>query len=237
MEPDIFVKYLVVCIYGIIAGGVIEAFIYYNLSKPTISLNLKTIKKSFTSLICYVFFCINYKKTLYKGYILLRFLNAVLCILIFSFNGFCIKSVLYSLFAAALLIVAVIDWKIYEIPVSINIFIFFIGIINAAISDEKLIFHVIGLFSVSFPLLILYIFTKGNAMGGGDIKLMAVAGFILGGELTLAAFFIGCVLAAIIQTALMKIFGKDNVFALGPYLSAGNFIVILFGRDIMMWLS
>ena len=95
--------------------------------------------------------------------------------------------------------------------------------------------YLIGFFLVSGMLLLLYIVTKGKAIGGGDIKLLAAAGLLLGWKLVILAFFIGCILGSVIHIIRMKLAGADKVLAMGPYLSAGLFIAMLWGNSFFDW--
>ena len=95
--------------------------------------------------------------------------------------------------------------------------------------------YLIGFFLVSGMLLLLYIVTKRKAIGGGDIKLMAAAGLLLGWKLVILAFFIGCILGSVIHIIRMKLAGADRVLAMGPYLSAGLFIAMLWGNSFLDW--
>ena len=67
--------------------------------------------------------------------------------------------------------------------------------------------------------LIIYWITKGRGIGGGDIKLMAAAGLLLGWQNILLSLMIGSIAGSVIHLALMKIQGKDRVLAFGPYLA------------------
>lgn len=104
-----------------------------------------------------------------------------------------------------------------------------------AIHYEDWLNHLIGFFAVSTFIFIIIIATRGRGMGGGDMKLMAVAGLLLGWKEIILAFLLGCILGAIIHVARMKISGEDHVLAFGPYLSAGIVITVLFGNGILTW--
>lgn len=90
-------------------------------------------------------------------------------------------------------------------------------------------------FGISALLLVIYFATAGRAIGGGDIKLMAVAGLILGWQLIILAFFIGCILGSIIHIIRMRAFGEGKVLAMGPYLSAGILIAMMWGNNAIDW--
>ena len=95
--------------------------------------------------------------------------------------------------------------------------------------------YIIGFVGVSCFLLLIYIITKGKGIGGGDIKLMAVSGLILGWKYNILAFILGCILGSVIHLIRMRVSKKDRVLAFGPYLSAGIMIAILYGKPITDW--
>ena len=77
-------------------------------------------------------------------------------------------------------------------------------------------------------------------MGGGDVKLMAAAGLMLGWKHILLAMMIGCILGSIIHVLRMlldKKKKKEHVLAFGPYLAIGIYLTILFGNPIIAWYS
>jgi leader peptidase (prepilin peptidase)/N-methyltransferase len=77
--------------------------------------------------------------------------------------------------------------------------------------------------------------SKGRAIGGGDVKLMAAAGLYLGWKQIILAFLLGCILGSIIHILRMKITSADHVLAMGPYLSAGILIAALWGDTFINW--
>lgn len=94
--------------------------------------------------------------------------------------------------------------------------------------------RVIGFFAVSLPMLLLTCLIP-DAFGGGDIKLIAVCGFLLGWKaILLAAFFavVGCGLVSMVRLALKKVNKGDHI-AFGPYLAAGILAARLFYTPIM----
>ena len=67
------------------------------------------------------------------------------------------------------------------------------------------------------------------------MKLMAACGLLIGWKLIIMAFLVGCILGAVIHVIRMKISGVDHVLAMGPYLSAGVVIAVLWGERILQW--
>jgi leader peptidase (prepilin peptidase)/N-methyltransferase len=74
-----------------------------------------------------------------------------------------------------------------------------------------------------------------DAFGGGDIKLMAVAGFMLGMGNTLLATFIGILLGGAVAAWLLIKKTREKHMAFGPYLCIGIMTSLLFGDIIIQW--
>lgn len=160
---------------------------------------------------------------------------SVLYLLLIINSGFILENILYYLFTTALLILSIIDLKTYEIPIQINLFIGALGIIRILTDPAHITSYLMGFFSVSTFLLIIYLLTKGKGIGGGDIKLMAVSGLIVGFPNILVAFLIGCILGSIIHTIRCKVSNANHMLAFGPYLSVGLFLSMLYGEQIISW--
>jgi leader peptidase (prepilin peptidase)/N-methyltransferase len=78
------------------------------------------------------------------------------------------------------------------------------------------------------------IFRK-EAMGGGDVKLLAMIGAFLGWKLTILTFFISPFFGAVVGI-VEKIRTKDSAIAYGPYLVLGAIISLFWGDLIIRWL-
>ena len=166
-------------------------------------------------------------------YPIIELLNGVLYWLILFVKGFSVQSVLTMAVASALIVIAVIDWRTYEIPFGLNVFLACIGLISLFFDLGNWPDHVIGMLCVSGFLYVLYLATKGRGIGGGDIKLMAAAGLFLGWKNCILAFVIGCILGSVIHLIRMKVSKEDHVLAFGPYLAMGIFIASLWG-DVLV---
>jgi leader peptidase (prepilin peptidase)/N-methyltransferase len=168
-------------------------------------------------------------------YPLIELCNGILYMIIFLANGFNMVSIIYCLMVSALLVLSVIDFRTYEIPVGINVFIGVLGLVRLGLDYKNWMLYLIGFGSVSLFLLLLYFFTKGRGIGGGDIKLMAAAGLVLGWKMIILAFIVGCILGSIIHLIRMKVSKEDSVLAFGPYLSMGIFFSMLYGESFIRW--
>ena len=179
--------------------------------------------------------CRNCKTKLSVQYPLIELLNGLIYVWIFMAKGFQPESILFCICASVLIVISVIDWRTYEIPFGCNIIIGILGIVRVFLNLAHWYDYVIGFFAVSGLFLIIYWITKGRGIGGGDIKLMAAAGLLLGWQNILLSLMIGSIAGSVIHLALMKIQGKDRVLAFGPYLAFGIFISMLYGNDIITW--
>ncbi len=178
------------------------------------------------------------KAKLSVQYPVIELLNGALYCLICFFMGMNIQSVLTCFLSSVLIVIAVIDWRTYEIPFGLNVFIAALGLAAVAVKLVNRDFtgvwdSIIGAACVSTFLLIIYLATKGRGIGGGDIKLMAAAGLFLGWKNCILAFVIGCVLGSVIHLIRMKLSGKDHVLAFGPYLAAGILTAGIWGDAIV----
>ena len=81
------------------------------------------------------------------------------------------------------------------------------------------------------------ILTKGKGMGGGDVKLGAFMGLMLGFPSSLVAlifaFFTGALVSLILIVFRKKHFGQTIAF--GPFLVMGALIALFWGQIILDW--
>ncbi|MBP9732835.1 MAG: prepilin peptidase [Candidatus Omnitrophica bacterium] len=75
---------------------------------------------------------------------------------------------------------------------------------------------------------------KKEAMGGGDVKLLAAVGAFFGWQGALFALFAGSVAGSFVGLAAKYIWKKD-VIPFGPYLALGTFLYMLWGQTILSW--
>ncbi len=177
--------------------------------------------------------CRHCKTKLSPRYPLLELFNGCLWLWTAIVYGISTDTLLFCLLSSALLGLSLIDLKTFEIPVGFNIFILVLAVIRLFTAPGDLPGRVIGFFIISAPLLLISFLSKGKAMGGGDIKLMAAGGLLIGWKAVLAAFVIACILGSIIHLIRMKFFGAGRQLALGPYLAAGLFLSALYGEKLI----
>lgn len=84
---------------------------------------------------------------------------------------------------------------------------------------------------------LLIIITKGKGMGGGDVKLGAFIGLMLGYPLSLvslmSAFILGAIASLFLIAFKKKHFGQAIPF--GPFLVLGSLVALFWGEKIFSW--
>jgi len=78
---------------------------------------------------------------------------------------------------------------------------------------------------------------KKEGLGGGDIKLMAMIGLILGWKLTLVSMLLSVYIGGLIGSILLffKIKNRTDTIPYGPIIAFGTFITMLFGNELLSW--
>lgn len=185
--------------------------------------------------------CRKCKAKISVQYPLIEAANGILYVIVTLVCGITWTSVIYCLLGSALIVLAVIDQRTYEIPIGINAVILVLGLIRIATDIGNLPAYAAGLLAISIPLEIILLLSKGRAIGGGDVKLMAAAGLLLGWKKILLAFLLGCIIGSVIHLIRIKVSHAEHVLAMGPYLSAGIMLSALWGDQwiqlYLNWLS
>ncbi|MEG1190531.1 MAG: prepilin peptidase [Oscillospiraceae bacterium] len=179
--------------------------------------------------------CSGCKSAISPQYPLIEAVNGVLWVLVFAVLGITPLAALTCALGSALLVIAVIDGRTGEIPSGTTIFILVLGVIATVLDLEHWLSHLIGLFAVSLPLLLLLIATKGKGIGGGDIKLMAGAGLFLGGWQIALALFAACLIGTVTHIILMATKKAGSKLAFGPYLALALQATALWGNTLIAW--
>jgi prepilin signal peptidase PulO-like enzyme (type II secretory pathway) len=191
------------------------------------------------------------KNSISIQYPLLEISTGLIFLLIFNFK-FQISNFagLFFLFyiASALIVIFIYDLKHYLIPDKVlfpAIVIAFIFRILDLFRNWKfdignyasiLNFILAALIASGFFLLI-FLISKGKAMGFGDVKLAILMGLLLGvPDVFLAlflAFFFGAIIGLILMARKKKNFKSEIPF--GPFLILGTFIALLWAPQIINW--
>ena len=188
------------------------------------------------------------KAPISKQYPIVEALNGSAYVLSYIFlcggnaiEGLNLKLVGYMIVMSALIVVSWIDFKHQIIPDSMWIAIlvgglFIVGdaLITGEFTKGWIITRVVGFFTVSGLFFLIALLSGGRAMGGGDIKLMAAVGFVLGWKAVIIALFMSAVLGVIFSIG-RKLVAKaemKGVIPFGPFLAMGSAICAFVGEPI-----
>lgn len=238
--------YILVFVYGAIFGSFFnvvilrlpkkESLIHHSSHCPNCMSPIKAY--DLIPIISYLFLggkCRNCKQRISLRYPMIELLTALTFTLVFYRYGLSYESLIGFLLTSLLIIIAMIDIDTMEIFDRFQIMLLVLALINLFISPLSLLEHFIGFFIISIPFYIIAYLTGG--IGGGDIKLIAIAGLLLGFKSTLVAFFIASILGGSMAIYLLLTKQKDrkSLIAFGPYLCMGIYIAYLYGNQIFAW--
>ncbi len=236
---------LIFLIYGLFIGSFLNVCIFripsgISIVKPPSSCGSCGHRLNYMDMLPVINYITNKGKCRYCGshysiqYPLIELLNGLLYALVCLKFGLTLNSILYSLIISLLITVSIVDLKHKIIPDSLNIAGGIVGIIYIII-NKTFLNSIIG--ALTGLVLFLAIALLTNAMGGGDIKLMAALGLIFGIKgvlfISLFSFVIGAVISVIL--ILLKIKGRKDEIPFGPFISLSALIYIFFGAEIINW--
>lgn len=172
--------------------------------------------------------CHQCKETIAQRHLLIELVTAILfAIIVLQYNS--IEMVVYQMILSSLLMcITFIDIDTYIIYDRFHIFILALCFIQPNRSSHHLPYYLLGSLMISLPLLILAILTQG--IGGGDVKLMASSGFLLGPDSILCAFILSTLLGGLyaVWALLSKHKTSQSMIPFAPFLCFGIFIASLY---------
>lgn len=146
----------------------------------------------------------------------------------------------FLFFVFCLLVSTAIDFEFQIIPNEFSVSLIIVGLltsfINVFLADtvlHRVLNSFLGFIAGGGSLLLVAflgkLIFKKEAMGGGDIKLMAGVGTFIGWERVLFAIFIACFIGSIVGISLMtlKKIKKQQPIPFGPYLSLGSVLTLV----------
>lgn len=148
-----------------------------------------------------------------------------------------IRGAVFFLYLVILVLIAVIDHNKKRIYDRFHIMIVILAVLDFILYPERgIVDRLTGALIMSVPMLLLAFVIPG-VFGGGDIKLMASSGLLLGTASIVCAMVIGILTGgayAVAMSAGKKLKRKDK-FAFGPFLAIGLAVSLLWGDEIMQW--
>jgi len=152
------------------------------------------------------------------------------------------EAIVYYIFIACLLVITFIDIDHRIIPDMITlpgIPIFFLA--SFALPDMTYMDSLLGLLAGGGSLYLVawtyQALAKKEGMGGGDIKLLAMMGVLIGWKGVLFTIFVSSLVGTLIGLAVMLYTRVNMKLAVpfGPFLSVGAVTYIFFGNEIISW--
>jgi leader peptidase (prepilin peptidase)/N-methyltransferase len=172
-------------------------------------------------------------------------LNGLLYVLVLYRFGMGWHLPFYLAFVSSLIVITFIDLDFQIIPDRITLVWIPVGLLAGSLllpdpfmRAEELGWQssVIGAAS-GFGLFFAVAFLSRGGMGGGDIKMMAMVGALLGWQAVLLTTFLGSLAGSVIGLFLMAIKGKGRKTKIpfGPFLAGGALISLFLGQEILRW--
>ncbi|MFV0363631.1 MAG: prepilin peptidase [Suipraeoptans sp.] len=175
------------------------------------------------------------KEKISPRYMFIETLGGMLALLVVYLYGFSLKAVLCFALFAVLTIIAFVDIDTMKIPNGFIAALLVVSVISIFVFTglpwyERLI----GCVAASGILLIITMIAPG-AFGGGDIKMMAACGIMLGWKMSLMALFLAILFGGLygIVLLLRKKTGRKCHFAFGPFLCIGVAVAFIWGEQIL----
>lgn len=253
--------YIIVFVFGLITGSFLNVCIYRlprNISIilpssrcPSCNIPIKFYDN--IPIISYIFLggkCRYCKNNISLRYPLVEFLNGILYVTTIHKFGLELHSLFYLVFCSALLVITFIDIDFQIIPDLITLPGIFLSLVAGSILlidpfnrisylgwKSSIIGSVTGfVLYTSIAFLGSKIFKK-EAMGGGDIKMMAMAGAVIGWKGVILTTFLGSLIGSIVGIISMFIHGREkgSLIPFGPFLAIGSIISLFYGQEILFW--
>lgn len=141
--------------------------------------------------------------------------------------GLCVELISGIMASCVLFVIAQTDYYTFRVPNVLSLLLCFVGLIHSLAVGRGAVDILLGFSSVSF-LLFLLALIKPGAIGGGDIKLMAAAGVLLGFCGILQASIIGSVLAGMVALSgfALSHYNRTTRIAMAPYYVLGILTVL-----------
>jgi len=179
--------------------------------------------------------CRTCKAKISMRYPVIEFLTGCLFLGVFLVYGYTLTTLIGLIFSAVIVVIAMIDFDTMDIYDVFHFIILGLALINIIVLKSNLVDHLMGAVVVSIPFYLIAYLTQG--LGGGDVKLMAAGGLLLGLKSIAVAALIGIILGGIAASFLLLFRKKEakSMMPFGPFLCIGLYIAYLFGTSIFQW--
>jgi prepilin signal peptidase PulO-like enzyme (type II secretory pathway) len=148
------------------------------------------------------------------------------------------EPVFYLLVTFVFVLLSFYDFLFKEIPDEVSLSAFFAFAAYMLISGAMSVFDLaIG---VAIPVLffgVLHFGSRGRWLGGGDIRIGAVMGVLLGYPMILTGLFFGYLVGAVFSLTGLALgqFNRKTQIPFAPFLLFGTYIAIFWGQQAIDW--
>ena len=191
--------------------------------------------------------CRNCKEPISIQYPIIEMLTALLTLLVVYVMGLSWWTAVALFVTYCLIVLSIIDFKLLIIPDRFSIGLAVLGLLVCFINPafpgdlkvkffQALIGGSVGFFGLWGMAVIAGIIFKKEAMGGGDIKLLAGVGTLTGLQGVISTLMISS-LAGLTYYGILLLLKKnpqDKTIPFGPFISLGLFINILFPHNLAL---
>lgn len=186
--------------------------------------------------------CRSCKATISWRYPLVEFLTGAIFLAVFLRYGWTITTLELVIFSWSLIVVSFIDFDHMILPDVFTLSGIVIGLLGSWLNPERTVMSALAgvimgggfLWTIAY---VYYLLRKEEGMGGGDIKLLAWIGAVLGWTsipfVILASSLIGSVVGLVY--AVRSKTGLKSVIPFGPYLALAAILYYLGGEQIGLW--
>ncbi len=194
--------------------------------------------------------------TISKRYFIVEFISSLLFLTLYMQFGLSINLLIYLVFTSSLVVMSFIDFEYRIIPDVLDCSGIVLGSLLsilhpavhirpqpwdrlftspaiASMADSLSGIILGGGFLIVLGILGRAIFKK-EAMGFGDVKLLAMIGAFLGWQMVLLTIFISALIGSIVGI-ILKLKTSGSYIPYGPYLALGAIIAIFKGEKIILW--
>ncbi len=175
-------------------------------------------------------------------YPIIELLTGWFALITFLKYGLSLEALIYFVFIAALLVITFVDIDHQIIPDIISlpgIPIFFLASFGLSQINwlDSLIGILVGGGSLLLVAWIYSLITQKEGMGGGDIKLLAMIGAVIGWQGVLFTIFVASAVGTLAGMLVMLKSRKGMKLKIpfGPFLAIGGIAYIFFGPQLIRW--
>jgi prepilin signal peptidase PulO-like enzyme (type II secretory pathway) len=182
--------------------------------------------------------CRKCKAVISWQYPVIEIVTGILFVLAYNLSGMSIMFARDAIFVSYLIIIFVYDLRhmliLDKFTVPAMIVAVLLNLWLGVIPAWSILFG--GIVLAGFFLL-QYIISKSKWVGGGDIRMGALMGFMLGLEHGLVALFIAYLIGAVVGVGLMASGRVDRKTPIpfGTFLTVSTVVVLFFGSPIVEW--